>query len=146
MIHTQGAKRSVLPRRLPSPSECHPQVIRPLQEDSKDHARHRSEYAHNFPQNPTKLSKFDLELRMLRERDPEKVKRSENKVCILFRHNPIPPDFFACFPPVRFLPVFRPCRLTCNPVLWFPPPGPPRFTLSAEKATFALSRRDHGDG
>ena len=102
MIHTQGAKRSVLPCQLPSLSECRPQVIRPLQEDSKDHARHNSDYAHNFSQSHSKLSKFDLELRMLREKDPEKVKRSENKVCILFRHNLFPPDFFPRFPPLLF--------------------------------------------
>ena len=95
MIHTQRPKRSVLPCQLPSLSECRPQVTRPLQEDSN------SDYAHNFSQSHSKLSKFDLELRMLRERDPEKVKRSENKVrTILFRHNLFPPDCFADFPPL----------------------------------------------
>ena len=84
MIRTQGAKRSVLPlSSTPIPlSECHPQALHPLPEDSKDHARHHSDYAHNLSQNPRKPSKFDLELRMLRERDTDKVKRTENRVRI----------------------------------------------------------------
>ena len=84
MIRTQGAKRSVLSHPPPSLSECRPQVLYPLQEDSKDHALQHSDYAHNLSQNPSKLSESDIELRMLRERDTEKVKRSENKVCIPF--------------------------------------------------------------
>ena len=72
------------PRLLPPLSECSPQVLHPLPEDSsKDHARRHSDYAHNLPQNPSKSNKSDLELRMLRERDTDKLKRSENKVCIL---------------------------------------------------------------
>ena len=98
MIRTQEAKRSVLSRQLPSLSECHPQGLHPLQEDSKDHARHHSDYAHNLAQNTSKLNRLDLELRMLRERDPEKGKRSENKVCIPFRLNPRPAVSRAFFP------------------------------------------------
>ena len=95
MIHTQGAKRSVPSHPHPPFSECRPQVLHPLPEDSKDRACHHSDYAHNPSQNPNKLSRLDLELRMLRERDTDKVKRSENKVCILFYSYPIPPSRFC---------------------------------------------------
>ena len=50
------------------------------------------------------------------------------------------------FPPWRFSTRLHPRLLTCNPVLWFPPQRSSGLTFSAEKATLALSRRDHGDG
>jgi hypothetical protein len=92
VIHTQGAKRSVPSHPPPSLSECRPQVLHPLPEDSRDHACQHSDYAHNLSQNPSKLSRLDLELHMLRERDTDKVKRSENKVCISYYSYPIPPS------------------------------------------------------
>lgn len=99
------------------PPECPSQVLRPPQEDSKDHARNHSDYAHNFPQNTSKLSEFDLESHMLQERDTEKVKRSENKVC-----TPVQPQFptLARVPSILPSRVFstpfpsRPCSLTRN--------------------------------
>ena len=148
MIHTQGAKRSVPSHLPPSLSECRPQVLHPLPEESRDHACNHSDYAQNLSQNPNTLSRLDLELHMLRERDTDKVKRSENKVCIPYYSYPIPPSRFCLLLARSFPVVFasRPCRLMYNPVLWFPSQRPPGFTLSAEKATFTLCRRDRGDG
>jgi len=94
VIRTQGAKRSVPSHPPPPFSECRPQVLHPLPEDSRDHACPHSDYAHNLSQNPNNLSRLDLELRMLRERDTDKVKRSENKVCIPFYSYTIPPSRF----------------------------------------------------
>ena len=72
---SQTVRPSLIHSLHPLP-ECTPQVLHPLPEEYKEH----SDYAHNLSQNSSNLTKSDLELRMLRQRDTDKVKRSENKV------------------------------------------------------------------
>lgn len=75
--HTGSQTVRPFPTHPPSPpTECAPQVLHPLPEEYKDN----SDYAHNLSRNSSNLSKLDLESRMLRQRDTDKVKRSENKV------------------------------------------------------------------
>lgn len=92
--------RSLSPPPPPPPSECTPQALHPPSEEHKD----RSDYAHNLSNNSSNLSKMDL---MLRQRDTDKVKRSENKV--RQRHSrlnhDVPPSYFPLLP--LSCPLFR---------------------------------------